>query len=94
MKKSGARKLFFFYMLFFFAFVAFINFFHSDSILDREADCPACQFQQSNIALAFILFLFFIRFVTTRLQTVSGIIPVFFSLPTKKQSRAPPQPLS
>ena len=90
MKKPGARRFFFLYMLFFFAFVAFINFFHSDSILEKEPDCPACQFQQSNIALAFILFLFLIIFIFLRLLPGIVIIPVYFVALSPQRSRAPP----
>jgi hypothetical protein len=90
MKKPGSRRIFFLYMLFFFAFVAFINFFHSDSILEKEPDCPACQFQQSNIALAFILFLFLVIFKCLRLLPGIDIIPVYYAPHSRKRSRAPP----
>ena len=90
MKKSGARRIFFLYMLFFFAFVAFINFFHSDSILEKEPDCPACQFQQSNIALAFILFLFLVIFNCLRLLPGIDIISDYFVPLSRERSRAPP----
>jgi len=90
MKKPGARKFFFFYMIFFFAFVAFINFFHTDSILEKEPDCPACQFQQSNIALAFILFLFLVIFSCLGLLPGIDIISVYFVPLSHQRSRAPP----
>ncbi|MBN2345237.1 MAG: hypothetical protein JXO51_02530 [Candidatus Aminicenantes bacterium] len=86
----GARKAFFVYLLYFFAFVAFINFFHTDSILEKQPDCPACQFQQSNIALAVILFLFLVIFICLRLPKAADSFPVLFHLPALKRSRAPP----
>jgi disulfide bond formation protein DsbB len=90
MKISGSRKLFFIFLLYFFAFVTFINFFHTDSILDNQQDCPACQFQRSNIALAAILFLFLIIFICLRLPVAPDFVPVRFHLPATKRSRAPP----
>ncbi len=90
MKLSGARKVFLVYLLYFFAFVAFINFFHTDSILEKHLDCPACQFQQSSIALAIVLFLFLIIFICLRL--LIGTDPIFacYCQPSQKHSRAPP----
>ncbi len=94
MKKYGVRKIFLIHLLYFFAFVAFINFFHTDSILDNQRNCPACHFQQSNIALAFILFLFLITFTCLRLMAVAESFPVLFVSSFHKQSRAPPPQFS
>jgi len=90
MKISGARKIFLIYLLYFLAFVAFINFFHTDSILEKSPNCPACQFQQSNIALAFILFLFLIIFSCLRLLINAEFFPVSFITFSSKKTRAPP----
>jgi len=90
MKKSGARKILLIHLLYFIVFAAFINFFHTDSILDCQRDCPACQFQRSNISLAFILFLFLIAFNCLRLPAVAEIIFVYFIPLAHKRSRAPP----
>ena len=90
MKKSGARKILLIHLLYFIVFVAFINFFHTDSILDCQDNCPACQFQRSNISLAFILFLFLITFNCLRLPVVVESIPIRFIPLFHKQSRAPP----
>lgn len=94
MKQFNLRKLFFAYLLFFFAFVAFINFFHTDSILDKKPDCPACQFQQSNLALAFILFLFLIVFTCLNLPVIASSILVFLVLLSRRRTRAPPAAFS
>jgi hypothetical protein len=94
MKRTRARKLFFAYALFFLAFIAFINFFHTDSILDKKPDCPACQFQQSNVALAIVLFLFLIVFTSLHLPVVFDAIPVSFQLPAPRRTRAPPPAFS
>lgn len=90
MKKSGLKKIFLIYLFYFFIFVAFINFFHTDSILDCQQDCPACQFQRSNIALAFILFLFLITFICQRLPAIEDSFPLFFIPHFFEKSRAPP----
>jgi hypothetical protein len=94
MKNSGTRKILLIHLFYFFAFVAFINFFHTDSILDNQENCPACQFQRSNIALACILFLFLITFTCLRLLVVAEIIPVYFISFFHKHSRAPPPIIS
>jgi hypothetical protein len=94
MKKSGIRKILLIHLFYFLAFVAFINFFHTDSILDNQQNCPACQFQRSNIALAFILFLFLITFSCLRLLVSSEFFPDFFISSFHKHSRAPPPQFS
>jgi hypothetical protein len=94
MKLSGTRKVFFIYLLYFFTFVAFINFFHTDSILEKNLDCPACQFQQSSIALAIALFVFLIILICLRLPVVSDPIPARHFMPAQKRSRAPPASFS
>jgi hypothetical protein len=94
MKAPSARKIFFVFLLYFFAFTAFINFFHTDDILDNQGNCPACQFQRSNIALTFVLFIFLIIFNSLRLPDVATTVPVFFVSPCKKLSRAPPPSFS
>jgi len=90
MKNPAVRKILFVHLFYFFALIASINFFHTDFILDYQADCPACQFQQSNIALVFVLFQFFIVFIFLRLLFFIGIIPVYFIPFSPKKSRAPP----
>lgn len=94
MKKFGARKILLIHLFCFFAFVAFINFFHTDSILDSRQNCPACQFQRSNIALAFVLFLFLISFNCLRLPVIAESFPVYCIPLSKKRSRAPPPKIS
>ncbi|GEM_PF-2053272 len=94
MKPSDSGKLFFAYLVFFFAFVAFINFFHSDSILEKEPTCPACQFQQANVALALILFLFLVIFDCLRLLPGKDFVPNHFAPLSRERSRAPPRRFS
>jgi Na+/proline symporter len=94
MKIRGIRRLVIVHLFYFLAFVAFINFFHTDSILDNQQDCPACQFQRSNIALTAILFLFLIIFICLRLPVAPDFVPVLFHLPASKRSRAPPASFS
>lgn len=94
MKNSKSNNFFFVYLLYFFAFIAFINFFHTDSILENSPNCPACQFQQSNIALAFILFLFLILFICLRLLFGNELLPVYFIAFSSRQTRAPPPQFS
>ncbi len=94
MRNRGARKIHFIHLLYFFIFVAFINFFHTDSILENSPVCPACQFQQSNIALAFMLFLFLVIFSCLQLLAISESFPAFFISFFHKKSRAPPPQLS
>ncbi|HOW45274.1 MAG TPA: hypothetical protein PK919_08900 [Candidatus Aminicenantes bacterium] len=94
MKPSNSRKLFFAFLLFFFTFIAFINFFHSDSILEKEPDCPACCFQQSHIALAIILFLFLVVFTSLSLLVTFDSIAIYFFLPSPRRPRAPPPAFS
>jgi hypothetical protein len=94
MKNSGLRKILLIHLFYFFVLVAFINFFHTDSILEKQPDCPACQFQQSNITLTVILFLFLIIFICLRLPASADSVPIPFYLPSLKRSRAPPPHLS
>jgi hypothetical protein len=94
MKNSGARKILLIHLLYFFILVAFINFFHTDSILDNQQNCPACQFQQSNIALTVILFLFLIIFICLHFSASADSVPILFYPSLLKRSRAPPPALS
>jgi hypothetical protein len=94
MQRTSARKFFFAFLIFFIAFVAFIDFFHTDSILDQQANCPACQFPRSNIALSFILILFLFIFVYLHRLPKAVVKSHSLCLPAHKRSRSPPSLLS
>jgi len=91
MSREKQKLLNLIFLFVFLTITLFINFFHTETIITQDNNCPACNFLKSNLTKGYINFFHLSAPVVLEMLKISYSFNYSFIFSIDLASRSPPQ---